>query len=103
MFFLIFIQDSLEYLLWLLFTLVEASVICAHYNDAEVDSKVSDVDVQNELLGDAGDTDGSPGLSTVFHAWVGVYVVHEDLDILRLHLAHLLGVSKDSNRVHRTD
>ena len=56
--------------------------------------------MQDELLGNAGDANGSPSFTAVFHARVGVDVVHEDLDVLRFHFGYLLWVCENGNRVH---
>lgn len=100
---LIFVEDGLEDLLGLLFALVKVVWVCAHDDYAKVDREIPDVDVQNELLRYSRDTNGRPSLATVFHARIGVYVVHEDLHVLGLDLCHLLGIRENTNRVHRAD
>jgi hypothetical protein len=100
--FLIFVKNCLEYLFCLFFTLIEAIVISAHDNYPKVDSKVPYIDVQNELLADPRNTNRSPSFSSVFHAWVCINVVHEDLDVLGFDLTDLLWISKDRYRIKST-
>lgn len=100
---LVFVKNSLEDLLSLFLTIIKAVVVCADDDYAEVDGEVADVDVQDELFRDAGDTDGSPCFSAVFHAWIGVNIVHQYLNVSWLHLSNLFRVRKYRYRVHGTD
>lgn len=84
----------------LFLALVEAVVVCAHYQDAEVYGEVANVNVQDELLRDARNAYRGPGFSSVLHAGVCVDVVQQDLDVLGLQFSYLLWVSEDTNRVH---
>ena len=42
-------------------------------------------------------------ITTVFHAWIRVYVIHKDLHILGLDFSNLLGICENAYGVHRAD
>jgi hypothetical protein len=95
LFLLVFVQDGLQDLLRLLLALVEAVGVCAYYENAKVYCEVSNVYVKDKLLRDTWDTDRSPGFTTIFHAGIGINVIHKHLNILRFHLSHLFRVRED--------
>ena len=102
-FFFVFVQNSLENLFSLFFTIVKAVVICADDGDTKVDCEVANVNVQDEALWDTWDADRGPGFATVFHAGIGVNVVHQHLDVGSFHFCNLIGVGENGYRVHRAD
>lgn len=100
-FFLVLVQDGLEDFFSLLFAIIEAVVVCADDDDTEVDCEVANVDMEDELFGDAWDADRGPCFSAVLHARIGVDIVHQDLNVGCLHLSNLLWVCENGNGVHR--
>jgi len=77
-------------------------VVSAYDDDPEVDCEIPYINMKNVLLTYPRNADRRPCLATVFHARVGIDIVKQHLDVLRLKLVHLFRVSKYADRIHRT-
>lgn len=100
-FLFILVKYRLKYLLCLFLALVEAIMVGANYYYSEVYSKIPDINMKDKLFWNARNTYWCPCFSTIFHTWIGVDVVHKDLNVLWLYFSYLLGISKNSYRIHR--
>lgn len=102
-FFFVFVQNSLENLLSLFFAIVKAIVISTHYDYTKINCEVPNVNMQDKTLRNTWNTDRSPCFATVFHAWIGVNVIHKHLDVGSFHFRDLFGVSENGYWIHRAD
>ena len=90
----------MENLLGLFLALVELVGVCAYDNYAEIYGEIANIDMKQVLFGNAGDANRGPRFPSIFHAGVGVDIVEQDLDILRLQLTNLVWISEYSDWIH---
>lgn len=101
--FSVFVEDRLINFLSLFLALVEIIWISAYNQDSKIHGVKSHINMQEELLRDARNTYRGPGLSAVFHAGIGVDVIHQDLHVVRADLGDLLWVGEDGDWVKGGD
>ena len=95
--FFVLVNDGLVYFFSLLFALVEIIWVSANYEDAKVNCVETHIDMKQEFLRDTRDANWGPSLSSIFHWWVCKNIIHQNLDVMRLHLGNLFWICKNAN------